>query len=157
MTAALELLDFQPIWKGALIGKARVRMGDGLEISDICLFQKEGGRRWAQLPAEIDRDYSGQPLKDERGKTRYRSALKWSTRALQDEFSHAVLAAVEAEHGTLDAAEASPQPAGAATNRRPPPSKAAPPDDSPFFSDEIPFVTSDVSAEPYLRKFRAIL
>ena len=96
----LRLLDWSPINKGALIGRAKICLPSGLEIADIGIFEREG-RRWAQLPSEVMRDFAGQPLKDDRGKTRYRSALRWSTKALQDGFSAAVIAAVEAEHGPL--------------------------------------------------------
>jgi hypothetical protein len=48
------------------------------------------------------RDGDGQPLKDERGKARYRSAIKWSSRELQDGFSAALVALIEAEHGGLN-------------------------------------------------------
>ena len=96
----LQLLDRQPINKGALVGRADLLLPCCLQISDIGIFQKDG-RSWAQLPAEMMRDYQGQPLKDERGKARYRSALKWSNRELQDGFSTAVIGAIEAEHGLL--------------------------------------------------------
>ena len=63
----------------------RCRPGKGLpnqlEISDIAVFEKDG-RRWATLPSVMMRDYEGQ-LKDERGKTRYRSALVPATKELQ--------------------------------------------------------------------------
>lgn len=99
----MELLDWSRILNaGALLGKAKIRLPNQLEISDIGIFQKDG-RRWAQLPSEIVRDYAtGQPIKDERGKTRYRSALKWASKELQDGFSAALIELVEAEHGPLD-------------------------------------------------------
>ena len=99
------LLDYESIVNGgALVGKAKVRH-QGLEIADIGIFQKDG-RTWAQLPAEPLRDYqTGQILKDERGKTRYRSSLRWQTRDLQDRFSKTLIALIEAAHpGALDGA-----------------------------------------------------
>lgn len=96
----LQLLDWKRIDKGALIGRATVLLPSGLQISDVGIFTKDG-RTWAQMPAEAMRDADGQLLKDERGKTRYRSPLKWATRDLQDGFSAAVVAAVEAQHGPI--------------------------------------------------------
>lgn len=97
----MRLLDWQRIDKGALIGRAAVRLPSGLEISDIGIFAKDG-RRWAQLPAEMMRDRDGQPLKDERGKARYRSPLKWQSRDLQERFSAALIELIESEYGPLD-------------------------------------------------------
>lgn len=99
----LRLLGYEAINKGALLGRAKVRLPCRLEISDIGVFEKDG-RRWVQMPAEIVRDRDGQPLKDDRGKIRYRSALRWETRDLQDGFSEALITLIEAEHGPLGGA-----------------------------------------------------
>jgi hypothetical protein len=45
------------------------------------------------------RDSDGQPLKDERGKLRYRSPIRWSSRDLQNRFSEALFALVESSEG----------------------------------------------------------
>ena len=96
----LQLLEWKRIDKGALVGRATALLPSGLQIGDIGIFTKDG-RSWAQLPSEAMRDADGQPLKDDRGKTRYRSPLKWTTRELQDGFSAALVALIEAEHGRL--------------------------------------------------------
>jgi hypothetical protein len=92
------LLNWTPIGAGYLVGKATARLPIGLEIADIGVFQKDG-RRWAQLPSEPLRDYAtGQPLKDDRGKPKYRSSIKWQTRELQERFSAVILALIEAAY-----------------------------------------------------------
>jgi hypothetical protein len=96
----MRLLGWEPINRGALLGRAKVRLPCQLEIGDIGLFMKDG-RRWAQLPAEPVRDADGQVLKDERGKPRYRSPMRWASRELQERFSAALIALVEAAHGPL--------------------------------------------------------
>jgi len=96
----MQLLDWKAVGKGALVGRATVLLPSGLQIADIGIFRKDG-RSWAQLPSEAMRDADGQPLKDDRGKVRYRSPLKWTTRELQDRFSDALVALIEAEHGHL--------------------------------------------------------
>jgi hypothetical protein len=96
----MRLLDWEPIHKGALLGRAKVRLPIQLEISDIGLFAKDG-RRWAQMPSEVMRDATGQVLTDERGKPRYRSPIKWASRGLQERFSAALIALVEAAHGPI--------------------------------------------------------
>jgi hypothetical protein len=42
----MQLLEWQAIGKGSLIGRARVRLPNQLEIADIAVFEKDG-RRWA--------------------------------------------------------------------------------------------------------------
>ena len=97
----MQLLEWKRIDKGALVGRAVALLPNGLQISDIGIFTKDG-RSWAQLPSEAMRDAEGQPLKDAgTEKVRYRSALKWTTRELQDRFSDALVALIEAEHGHL--------------------------------------------------------
>jgi len=96
----LQLLEWKRIDKGALVGRATVLLPSGLQIGEVGVFTKEG-RNWAQLPSELMRDGEGQPVTDSRGKARYRSALKWTTRELQDGFSAAVVQAIEAQHGSL--------------------------------------------------------
>lgn len=98
MSARMQLLDWKRIDRGALLGRAKVLLPCGLEIADIGLFRKEG-QTWAQLPSEAMRDAAGQVIKDDRGKARYRSPLKWSSRDLQERFSQALTALVDAEHG----------------------------------------------------------
>jgi len=86
---------------GSLIGRANVLLPSGLQICDVAVFAKDG-RRWAQLPSEAMRDAAGMVMRDDHGKIRYRSALRWSSRQLQDGFSAALVALIEAEHGALD-------------------------------------------------------
>jgi len=90
----LELLSWDPVTgSGALLGRAKVRLPIGLEIDGVAVFEKDG-RRWATLPAEVIRDRDGQTIKDERGKARYRSMMRWSSRDLQDRFAAALLALI---------------------------------------------------------------
>ena len=95
----LRLIDWKSGPSGALVGRAAVEIA-GLVINDVAIFQKDGAR-WAQLPSEPMRDRGGQVLKDGRGKTRYRSAIKWKTRELQERFSAALIAAMETRYGGL--------------------------------------------------------
>src|SRR2546423_8386592 len=98
----MQLLEWRRIDKGALVGRATVLLPIGLQITDIGIFTKDS-QSWAQMPSEAMRDADGQLLKDDRGKTHYRSRLKWATRELQERFSAALIALIEAEHGQLAA------------------------------------------------------
>jgi hypothetical protein len=100
----MKLLGWQPIGKGALIGRARVRLPSKLEIGDIGLFEKDG-QRWAHLPSEPMRDGAGQVMKNQTGKVRYRSAIRWANRDLQEAFRGALIELVEAQHGPIGGRE----------------------------------------------------
>jgi hypothetical protein len=100
MAGRMQLLEWRRVDKGALVGRAAVLLPSGLQVSDIGIFRKDD-RRWAQLPSELMRDAGGAVLKDERGKPRYRSPLKWVTRELQERFSETPIALVEQEHERL--------------------------------------------------------
>jgi hypothetical protein len=93
----MRLLGWRPIGKGALVGRARIRLPSGLEISDVGIFVKDG-RFWAQLPAQQQRDAEGRLITDERGKPRYVSSIRWSTKELQDGFSNALIGLVREEY-----------------------------------------------------------
>jgi len=95
----MQLLAWTPVGKGALLGRAKIQLPNGLQINDVGLFQREDGTRWAQLPSEIMRDAEGQPLKDDRGKIRYRRPIRWSSRDLQNRFSEALFELVESSAG----------------------------------------------------------
>jgi hypothetical protein len=93
----MRLLEWKPIDKGFLVGRAKVLLPNGLEIADIGIFSKDG-RVWSQMPAQQMRDADGRPITDDRGKTRYASSIRWSTRDLQDGFSEALIALVGDKH-----------------------------------------------------------
>ena len=93
----LWLLEWEPVGKGALVGRAKVRLPNGLEISDVALFAKDG-RCWVQLQSEPMRDRDGKPFTDETGRSRYRSSIRWTSRELQDRFSTTVVELVLAAH-----------------------------------------------------------
>jgi hypothetical protein len=93
----MRLLEWVPLGKGALVGKAKILLPIGLEVSDVAIFQKDG-RCWAQFPSEPMRDRDGQPLTDGNGRARYRSSIRWATRELQVRFSAAVVELVRVAH-----------------------------------------------------------
>jgi hypothetical protein len=49
----MQLLSWTPVGKGSLIGCAKILLPIGLEIYGVGLFQREDGRRWAQMPSDI--------------------------------------------------------------------------------------------------------
>lgn len=93
----MRLLEWVPVGKGALVGKAKIWLPPGLEISDLAIFAKDG-KQWAQFPGEPMRDRDGQPLVDGNNRIRYRSSIRWATRELQDRFSAAIVALISTAH-----------------------------------------------------------
>jgi len=93
----MRLIEWNQVNKGFLVGRAKIILPNGLEIADIGIFSKDG-RVWSQMPAQQVRGADGRPITDDRGKPRYVSSIKWSTRELQDGFSEALIALVLAEH-----------------------------------------------------------
>lgn len=86
----MRVLEWHPINKGSLVGKARIWLPCGLEISDVAVFEKDG-RRWATLPSEPQRGQDGQPIKDDRGKIKYRTLIGWQSRELQSRWAEALI------------------------------------------------------------------
>jgi hypothetical protein len=97
----LKLRSWKPLQKGSLVGFAGVTLPSGLEIDNVAVFIV-GSRRWVNLPARPMRDANGQPMLDDKGKPKYIPLLRWGTHDLNERFGKAVIAAIEAEHGTLD-------------------------------------------------------
>jgi hypothetical protein len=93
----LRLLQWEPVGRGALIGRARIWLPPGLEIGDVAVFEKDG-RRWAQFPSEPMRERDRRPLTDANGRIRYRSSIRWANRELQERFSTALVRLVLQRH-----------------------------------------------------------
>ncbi len=92
----VSVSDWREMKRNSLRGFATVRVG-GLVIKDVAVHAAYQ-RRWAALPAKpmIDRD--GHVKRGDNGKIQYVPILEWTRRELADEFSNAVIEAVEREH-----------------------------------------------------------
>jgi hypothetical protein len=53
------------------------------------------------LPSEPQRSKEGQLIKGSNGKPLYRSALKWRSRELQDQFSRQLIELIVRQHGSM--------------------------------------------------------
>lgn len=98
----MQLRNWNPCRRNSLRGFAAVSLPCGLEIDDIAIHTA-GGRSWASLPARPILDSQGQPLRDERGKIRYASPIRWATYELGNEFGRRLVDLIRAAHpGALD-------------------------------------------------------
>jgi hypothetical protein len=91
----VQFVEFKPMHKNTLRGFASIKIPSiGLTIKDITLHEKNG-KRWASLPSRpmINRD--GRAVTDESGKIQYAPLLSFESRSTADEFSKAVIDAVE--------------------------------------------------------------
>ena len=89
----LTRTEFRPLKRNTLIGFANVAIAElKLEIKDIAVYEK-AGKRWAQLPAKPEvRD--GALVKGGDGRIAYVPIMSFTTRAVADAFSAAVIRAV---------------------------------------------------------------
>jgi hypothetical protein len=97
-TPQMQLRQWRPVSSGALRGRATVVLPIGLEISNVAVF-RTAAATWAQLPADAARNGRGETIRDENGKTVYRSSLKWVGRELQQQFSDAVIRLIVDAYG----------------------------------------------------------
>lgn len=92
----ISLTDWREMKRNSLRGFASVRIG-GLLIRDIAIHTSHG-KRWASLPSKPLIGTDGTAKRQNNGKIAYTPVLEWSRRELQDEFSEAVVEALEREH-----------------------------------------------------------
>jgi len=90
----VECLKFTPRKSNTLHGFCDVLLTTvKLEIRDVTLHQK-GDRRWVGLPAKAQLDKDGKAVREDSGKIKYIAVLQFADRAVGDQFSDAVIAAV---------------------------------------------------------------
>lgn len=88
---------FKPVTSGALRGFCTVRLGIGLTIAEVGIFESHG-KRWCALPSKPQVGRDGQVLTDANGKRLYTPLMNWSDRAQSDRFSEAVIDALLLAH-----------------------------------------------------------
>jgi hypothetical protein len=93
---SLRVADLKPVVRNTLRGFCTVTLPNGLTISDVSIHAK-GDTAWASLPSKPQIDRDGVALRGPDGKVRYTPILSWSSKAVADRFSAAVVAAVMAQ------------------------------------------------------------
>jgi hypothetical protein len=93
----MRLREWRWVRKSKLLGFATVELPNGLVICDAPVMAGTGGP-WATLPAKPELDRDGRRKLDANGKPIYTPALRWSSCALVDQFSAAVVELVRAAH-----------------------------------------------------------
>ncbi len=99
----ISLTEWREMRRNSLRGFATVRIG-GLVVRDITVHNSHG-KRWASFPSKPLLTPDGAARRDDAGKIKYVPVLEWSRRELSDEFSEAVIEALEREHPGSTAAD----------------------------------------------------
>jgi hypothetical protein len=89
--------EFRPLARNTLRGFARVRLPEGIIVHDIAVHVRDG-EPWASPPGRPMVGRNGTPLKDAAGKARFSPTISFVSRADQDAFSRAIIAAMRAAH-----------------------------------------------------------
>jgi len=95
--SAINIIDWRPLRKGALLGFAKIELPSGMLISDVTILQSDRGA-WASPPAKPMVGRDGVVLTDDGGKTKYVPIIEFATKAIRDKFSAAVVDALRAAH-----------------------------------------------------------
>lgn len=88
MPSRLSLLDWRAVSKNTLRGFAKIKLPNGLIISDIAVHTIND-QWWAALPATPQIE-NGQHREVD-GKKQYKKILEWGDRSTGDQFSAAVI------------------------------------------------------------------
>jgi DNA-binding cell septation regulator SpoVG len=100
--SSMILHEFRPMVKNSLRGFATVEMPNGLVIKDISVLTGRNGP-WCSLPAKPAFGADGRPKTGPTGRAVHSQIIEWRDRDLQDRWSAALVALIEAEHpGALD-------------------------------------------------------
>jgi hypothetical protein len=91
--AAMQILDWRPVQKGALRGFAKVQLPSGMIVSDVTVLTSDRGP-WASPPSKPMVGRDGTVMRDDAGKTKYSPIIEFASRERRDQFSAAVIAAL---------------------------------------------------------------
>ena len=89
--------DLKPIIKNTLRAFCRSRFPSGMIMADIAIHVSDG-HAWASPPAIRMIDRSGAPMLDSNGKQRWQPIITFSSKAVRDAWSKAVLEGVQNQY-----------------------------------------------------------
>jgi hypothetical protein len=89
----ITCLSFPSLRRSTLLGLAEIEIAElQFRVRDVAIHHRNGAR-WAQLPAK-PQIKDGTLVKDATGKVQYTPVLEFTSRAVRDAFSAAVIRAV---------------------------------------------------------------
>jgi hypothetical protein len=94
----MRLIEFSPSAQGTRIGFCKIELSSGLTIDGVDVHRGPLGTLYALLPAAPDIDRDGLQKRDPSGNRKWRSILRWRTKALQDGWSAKVIELVREAH-----------------------------------------------------------
>ncbi len=95
--SAIQIRDWRPLRKGALLGFAKVELPSGMILADVAILAGDHGP-WASPPSKPMLDRGGVALKDGAGKFKYAPIVEFVSAAVRDRFSGGVIDALRAAH-----------------------------------------------------------
>jgi hypothetical protein len=94
----MRLIEFAPSTQGTRIGFCKIELPNGLAIDGVHVYRGPLGTLYALLPSASDIDRDGQQKRDPSGNRKWRSILRWRSKALQDGWSAKVIELVHEAH-----------------------------------------------------------
>lgn len=93
----MKILDFRPLRKNSLRGFAKIEFPSGLILTDVTILTGERGP-WASPPSKPMVGRDGTVMKDDNGRARYVPIVEFTTKAVRDRWSAAVIEAMREAH-----------------------------------------------------------
>ncbi len=97
MSAGMEVRDWRPMRRGALLGFVKIATPSGLVMVDITVMNGERGP-WCGMPSKPMLDRDGVAMKDQAGRVRYVALIEFTSKEAREKFSAAVIEALRSSH-----------------------------------------------------------
>jgi hypothetical protein len=95
MSAAIRITDWKPVPKGALLGFAKIEMPSGMILIDCTILTGANGP-WASPPGKPMVGSDGTVVKDADNRIIYTGVVDFVSREKRNQWSQAVVAALQA-------------------------------------------------------------
>jgi hypothetical protein len=98
----MELLEYREIEGGALIGRAKVKLDNGIVFNEVKVFRGASGSHFLSLGDKPIFTKDGEPILDQRGRQKYVKLAVFSNAATAASFTRQLLSLIEARPGALN-------------------------------------------------------
>ncbi len=95
--SGIQIRDWRPMRKGALLGFAKVELPSGMILADCTVMLGDRGA-WVSPPSKPMLDRGGVAMKDSNGRVRYTPLVEFTSKEIRQRFSDAVVDGLRAAH-----------------------------------------------------------